>query len=115
MAAANCVTLIEEWIVLAGQEERVRYRPAWHDVVVRYRRSRRIVVEAVDHGVAVGARDIARHHLGAAVEIRTLLHQDLGADAALFVARDDGRGARAGVGGGPPQSALRIGGCDAGA
>ena len=39
--------------------------------------------------VAVGGRDVARHHLGAAVEIGALLHQDLGAGAALLVAMHD--------------------------
>jgi hypothetical protein len=43
--------------------------------------------------------DVARHHLGPAVEIGALLHQDLGADAASFIlGRDDGRAwARLGV------------------
>ncbi len=70
-------------VVFARQEKRIGDRPARHDVVVRDRR-RRIVIHVDEVGL-VGL-DVARHHLGAAVEIGALLHQDLGAGAAPLVA-----------------------------
>ncbi len=51
---AAVIRSVEERVVLAWQEERVGDRPARHDVVVRHRRTRRVVIEAVDEARPVG-------------------------------------------------------------
>ena len=124
----NCLeaglSSVEIRVVLAGQEERIGDRPGRRDTMVRHRIRRWRVVEAIDQVGLVGDH-IAGHHLGAAIEIGALLHQDLGAGAALLIAmhhigrgRDIGRRglhvlplARRGIGGGKSADGNRGNNC----